>query len=198
MGNYLSEAHGLLNDAFPWSFSMKFTSALSEASVESAWHSSVKAMWDDTTFRALIPATNHFTGTSTSSVDTNWKQLTKTVTNEDIVGTGGAALPYECAMVITWRTVLANKHGHGRWYWPSLTAASLASTGWVFSNSTVVAAVAAAEIMTGGWAGSMTPLLRDRAHNTVQAITVGDIPDGVYVQRRRADKRVPARTLVTV
>lgn len=198
MPNYISEAHGLLNDAFPWSFSMKFTSALSEASVESAWHSSIKAVWQHATFGAFIPATNHFTGTSTSTASATWKQTTKTSTDEDVVGAGGQALPYECAMILTWRTATANKHSHGRWYFPSLTTAALATNGWVFSSTAITDAVAAFEVMTGGWAGNLTPLLLDRKANTTQNIIRGDIPDGVYVQRRRADKRVPSRTTVTV
>jgi len=198
MANYISKAFGLLENSFEWSVGMKFTSALSEASAESAWHSSFKAMWDDLSFNALLPATLHFTGTSTSTADANWHQTTKTQTLEDLVGAGGQALPYECAMVFTWRTVLATKAGHGRWYFPSLTTAALATNGWHFSSGTITTAVAAAEVMTGGWAGSLTPVLRHAATNTTTNITHGDIPDGVYSQRRRADKRVAARTTVTI
>jgi hypothetical protein len=198
VSNYRCEAHGLLDDAFPWSFRMYMVSADSEATVETNWHASVKAMWDDATFIAHIPATTHFTGTSSSTLNASWKQTTKTETNEDLVGTGGAALPFRASLILTWRTALASKKGHGRIYFPGLTVASLATDGYFYSSAATTAAKGAAQAMTGSWAGVLTPVLFHRSTLTSDNIIDGDIPDEVATQRRRADKRVPIRTTFTV
>lgn len=198
MANYLVTAGGLLADAFPWSFRMYMVSADSEATVETNWHASVKAMWDNPTFIALIPATTHFTFTSSSTLDASWKQTTKTTTDEDIVGTGGPALPFSSALILTWRTALASKKGHGRSYLPGLDVASLDTNGYFYKASTTTAAQGAAQAMTGSWAGVLQPVLLHRKTLTTDNIIHGDIPDNVPVQTRRADKRVPIRTSFTV
>jgi hypothetical protein len=198
MANYLCTAGGLLADSFPWSFRMYMVSADSEATVETNWHASVKAMWDEGSFIALIPATTHFTYTSSSTLNGSWKQTTKTTTDEDIVGTGGPALPFSSALILTWRTALASKKGHGRSYLPGLDVASLDTDGYFYKASTITAAVAAAQAMTGSWAGVLTPVILHRSTLTTDNIIKGDVPDNVPVQTRRADKRVPARSTFTV
>jgi hypothetical protein len=198
MANYLCEANGLLDDNFPWSFGMKFVSSLSEASVETTWHASIKGMWDSAGFNALIPATNHFTSTSTSTADGTWHQTTKTTTDEDLVGAGGAALPFRASLIFTWRTAFATKSGHGRWFFPSLTAAALSASGWFYAAGTITAAQTAVEVATAAWSPNLNPLLLNRLALTTTPIIGGDIPDSVATQRRRADKRVPARTSFTV
>lgn len=198
MANYISVANFLLNDSFPASVSMKFISSASESTVESTWHGSVKSAWNSAPWLALQPAGNHFVSTSTSTVDATWHQTTKTTTNEDIAGTGGASLPYQDAFIITWRSALANKKGHGRWYWPCLTSASLAAGGYVWSATCLTDAQTAFNIMLAAWHGVMTPVLLNRKSLTTQNIIHADMPDAVAVQTRRADKRVPARTALTV
>lgn len=196
MANYLCVAGGLLADAFPWSFRMYMSSPDSEATVATNWHASVKAAWDNASFIALIPATTHFTFTSASTLDASWKQTTKTTTDEDIVGTGGAALPFSSALIVTWRTAMANKKGRGRSYWPGLDTASLDTNGYFYKASTTTAAVGAINAMTGSWAGVLTPLVLHRKTLTTDNIIGGDVPDLVAVQTRRADKRVPIRTSI--
>lgn len=197
MANYISQANFLLNDSFPASIGMKFTSADSEASVESIWHASIKDAWNTSAFLAFMPADTHFVSTSTSTATGTWKQSTKTTTNEDIAGGGGASLPYHDCQIITWRTAFANKHGHGRWYWPAPTSAAIASTGYLFSSAYLAAAVTAFNAMLTAWSAALTPVLLDVAALTTAPIIAADIPDGVAVQRRRADKRVEARTSLT-
>jgi hypothetical protein len=198
MANYLCEAHGLLDDAFPWSFRLYMSSADSEATVESTWHGSVKAMWDNAALNAIIPATTHFTGTSSSTLDGTYHQTTKTSTDEDLVGTGGAALPFRAATLLTWRTAFSNKSGRGRSYFPGLDVTSLAADGYYYSSTTTGKVKTAAEVMTADWAGILTPLLLHRESLTTYNIISGDVPDAVATQRRRADKRVPTRTTFTV
>ena len=197
MANYISVANFLLNDAFPASFGMKFISADSEATAESVWHGSVKDAWNSASFLAFMPADTHFVSTSTSTATGTWHQSTKTTTLEDIAGGGGASLPYHDCMTVTWRTAFANKHGHGRWYWPAPTAAALAAGGYVFSAAFLTAAQTALNLMIAAWSGALQPVILDRAALTTLNVIAGDVPDGPTVQNRRADKRVPARTALT-
>jgi hypothetical protein len=198
VANYLCTANFLLNDSFPASVGMKFISSDSEATVESTWHGSVKSAWNSAPFLALMPADTHFISTSTSTASASWKQTTKTTTDEDIPGGGGASLPYHDALIVTWRTNLASKAGHGRWYWPPLTTAAIATGGYVFSATAMTDAQTAFEIMTAAWSGALTPVLLHRKTLTTDNIIKADMPDQVAVQNRRADKRVPGRTTITV
>lgn len=196
MPNYRHVAKGQLNGAWNWSVSLKSISALSEAAAEAAFHAGFKAMWNNAGFKALFPATNHWLSSTTYSVDANWKATTATTTNEDIPGTGTQALPYECCLLITWRTALRNKKGVGRWYLPSATTASLAVAGWSYLPASMTAFGVGAAAMTTSWAGQLQPVILHTATKTTDNIIHADMPDDVTSQRRRAHKRIPTRTTV--
>lgn len=196
MPNYRHIAKGQLNGAFNWTVGMKSISALAEAAAEAAWHAAFKAMWNNAGFKALIPATNHWLSTTTYSVDGSWKATTATTTNEDIAGTGTQALPYECSLLITWRTALKNKRGVGRWYLPAPTTAALAVNGWTYLPASMTAFAAGAAAMTTSWAGSLQPVILHTSTHTTDNIIHADMPDDVASQRRRGHKRIPTRTTV--
>lgn len=196
MPNYHHVAKGQLNASYNWTVGLYSTSTLAEAAAEAAWHAAFKAMWNNAGFKALFPATNHWLSSTTYTMDGNWKSTTSTTTNEDIPGTGTQALPYECALVITWRSALKTRRGVGRWYLPAPTTASLAVAGWTYLPASMTSFAAGATAMTASWAGQLTPVILHRSTKTTDNIVHGDMPDQVYVQRRRAHKRVPARTTV--
>jgi hypothetical protein len=199
VSNYICQANFILGAAFPASVGIKFTSALSEAAAETAFHAGIKAAWNSAGLLALMPTTTSFVSTSTSTATGTWHQQTKTVTNEVIAGTGaGASLPYHDAMVCEFITAFADKHGHGRWYWPPLTAAALAAAGYNWAAATLTAAQTAFNAMFTAWRGNLTPVLLNRTALTTRNITGANISDMVAVQNRRADKRVPARTALAV
>lgn len=196
MPNYHHIARGQMNAAYNWTVGLYSTSNLAEAAAETAWHAAFKAMWNNAGFKALFGATNHWLSTTTYTMDGNWKATTSTVTNEDIPGTGAQVLPYECALVLTWRTALKNRRGVGRWYLPAPTTASLTVNGYTYLAASMTAFAAGATAMTASWAGNLTPVILHRATKTTDNIVHADMPDQVYVQRRRAHKRVPTRTTV--
>lgn len=196
MANYLHQANFLLNDAFPASVRIYSSSSLSESAAETAWHNGFKACWNQASFTALMPATSHFISTSTSTMSAAWKQTTKTVTDEDIPGTGGDALPYETGVLVTWETALATKSGHGRWYLPSPVVTALAADGWYYSAATRTAVAAGINALWAAITPNITPLLLHRRSLTTDPIVHSNTPDNIVIQRRRADKRVPARTSI--
>lgn len=194
MPNYHHVARGQLNGAYNWSVGMYSISALAEAAAEAAWHAAFKAMWNNAGFKALFPATNHWLSSTTYTMNSSWKATTATTTNEDIPGTGTQALPYECALLITFRTAQKNRLGVGRWYLPAPTTASLTVNGWTYLAASMTAFAAGATAMNTSWGGSLTPVILHRKTLTTDNILHADMPDQVYVQRRRAHKRVPTRT----
>lgn len=204
MPNYLLHAGGLLNAAFPWSVRWYATSSGTEATVETAWHSEFKAMWNTAGLNAFIPTLTTFTNTYTSTMNSAWKQTTKTQTLENLPGTGGASLPYHVCEVITWRTAQATKYGRGRWYFPALTTASVATGGYIMSATTVTDVVAAVNVLLAGLIGTVQPVILHRKGTksgpgplTTDNIIAGDFGNNYDTQRRRADKSVEARTSLT-
>lgn len=199
MANYIHTVNFLLAGSFPASIGIKTTSALSEASAESTFHTGVYDAWNSSGLLALMPSTTSITGTETSTATGTWHQSTKTVTLSTVAGgASGASLPYHDSMVVEFVTAFADKSGHGRWYWPPLAAAALASTGYNWSSATLTAAQTAFNAMFSAWGSSLTPVLLNRKALTTRNIINANISDMVGVQNRRADKRVPARTALTV
>lgn len=194
MPNYHHVAKGQMNGAYTWSVGLYTTSSLAEAAAEAAFHAAFKAMWNNAGFKALYPATNHWLSSTTYTMDGGWHATTATTTNEDIPGTGTQALAYECALLLTFRTALKNKHGVGRWYLPTPTTASLTVNGWTYLAASMTAFAAGAAAMNTSWAGSLTPVLLNRKTLTTNNIIHADMPDDVASQRRRGHKRIPART----
>jgi hypothetical protein len=204
MPTYLHSAGGLLNGSFPWSITMVSTSSGTESAAHTAWDSGIVAMFGLTAFLALTPAANELTFTSTSTANSSLHQTTKTQTTHSTFGTGGASLPYQVGEVVTWRSTQATKWGHGRWYLPPLTVASLASTGFVLSSTSVTTIVNAVNAGLAAWVGTLQfqikhtrGTLTGPAVNTLTPISSGDVANKLVIQKRRADKLVPARTALT-
>lgn len=198
MANYLCSANGLLNNAFPWSFRSYVVSGLSEAGAATAWDTGIKAMWNSAGLNALIPANTKLVQTSAATLDATFHQISSTINVDNLVGTGVQALPYETSHVITWRTGGAQKRSHGRWYFPGLAVTSLATSGYILAAATQTSMQTAVNAFLTSIRGSLTLVIFHRKTVTTENVTKGDIPDVINVQRRRADKRVPVRVLLTV
>lgn len=201
---YRCVAGGTLNSSFPWSFSMVMSSSEGESAVETAWHASITDMIGSTGLVALIPADTALTYTYSSTLDSTFHQTTKTQTNATLPGTGGASLPYHVAEVVTWRTSFATRYGRGRWYLPPLTTAAMAAGGYILSSTAQGDIVTAVNAAITAWSGVLNPVLLHRKGTrsgpgplSTDPIVGGDVPNGLDVQRRRADKFTPARTSLT-
>src|SRR5215468_11193633 len=177
MPTYLHVAKGSMNSTFGWSVSMHSLSSAAEAAAEASWHAAFKAFWNAAGVRALYAATNSWLSTVTYTLDGSGHVTTSTTTSEAIAGTGTQSLPYECAILVTWRTAIKGKKGLGRWYLPPPATAALAA-------------------MNTSWGGTLTPVIYHHATHTTDNILHADMPDGVYAQRRRGHKRIPARTTI--
>lgn len=204
MPNYLHVVQGVIAGAFPWSMRIYSTSAATESVAQTNWNSGISAMFNTAAFFAMLPTGTNVTNSYTSTMDSNWKQTTKTSTTLAINGTATQALPYHVSEVITFRTAKATKYGRGRWYLPALATTALATAGGTLSATAVGNIVSAWNTGQGQWRGTLQFVLLHRrgtkggvpALSTDNIIT-GDVPNGLDTQRRRADKFTPTRSALT-
>jgi len=197
MPNYSHVAQGTLQGAYSWSFSWKSVSTATESAAETAWASSVAAMFANVPFASMFSTGVVLTATSTSTMDSNWHQTTKTSTTHSNAGTATQALPHHVCVVVTWLTNLANKSGRGRWYLPAPASASLATAGWTLSATAQNDIVGGVNAFLGSVVATLNPVILHRRGNrsgTIGALTTtpiiaGKVGDAYDTQRRRADKR---------
>lgn len=204
MPNYLLHAGGTLGSVFSWSFRWYAISSSTEATVQSTWHAGVVAMFASSAFNALLPSSVELTETYTSTMNSAWKQTTKTLTTESTAGTATTSLPWHVCEVVTWRTAQATKYGRGRWYLPCLGTGALATGGGKLSATAVSDIVTAVNALLSTVTSTIQPVILHRKGTksgpgalTTDNIVGGDVPDGFDTQRRRGDKYVPARSSLT-
>jgi hypothetical protein len=204
MPNYLHKAGGTLSGGFPWSIGMISTSSATESAAQTAWDAGIVAMWGLSAFNTLMPSGTVLTFTSTSTASAAFKQTTKTTTTHATAGAAAQGMPFQTAMVVTWRTASATKWGRGRWYVPALGTGALATAGYVLSTTAVTDFVNAVNAGLTSWVGTLSFQILHR-HNTLSGpaaltltpIVSGDVANKLVIQRRRADKFVPTRADLT-
>lgn len=204
MTYFLCQASGLMGGSFAWSFRSYMESTATEGTVETTWNGAISAMFNTVAFQDLVASDVTLTQTYSSTMSASWRQTTKTTTDLSIAGTATQSMPYHVSETVTWRTDLATRYGRGRWYLPPMAVGALATDGFYLSAAAVTALTDAVNVAISNWTGTLTPqiLHRNGAKGGVTALSVdpvvsGDVPDGLNTQRRRADKRVPARTALT-
>jgi hypothetical protein len=204
MPNYLHKAGGTLSGGFPWSIGMISSSSATESSAQTAWDTGIVNMWTLSAFNTLMPSGTVLTYTSTSTASAAFKQTTKTTTTHNDAGAAAQGMPFQAAMVTTWRTASATKWGRGRWYVPALGTGALATGGYVLSATALTDFQNAVNAALSAWAGTLNLQILHR-HNTLSGpsaltltpIVAGDVANKLVIQRRRADKYVPTRADLT-
>jgi len=191
---YLHVAKGSLNSAYGWSVSIHSVSSVAEAAAEASFHAAFKTFWNAAGVRPLFAATNSWLTSTTYTLDSTGHVTTSTTTSESIAGTGTQSCPYECAILVTWRSAIKGKKGLGRWYLPAPATAALAVNGWTMLPANMTTLATAIAAMNTSWGGTLTPVLYHHSTHTTDNIIHADMPDGVYSQRRRGHKRIPARS----
>jgi hypothetical protein len=183
---------------------MVSTSTATESAAETNWNAGIVAMWAVSGFLAIVPAGTVLTYTSTSTANASFKQTTKTTTDLNTAGGGTAGLPYQVAEVVTWRSNYATKWGRGRSYLPPVTAAALATAGFVLATASVTAIVDGLNAALAEWAGTLNLQILCRkgtisgpAADTLTPISSADVSNKLVIQKRRADKFVPTRAALT-
>lgn len=205
MANYLHTASGTLG-GFPWSVTAKSVSASNEAAAESAWGGGWAAMWGDAAFKARYGTDAELTETSTSTASATWKQTTVTRTTHALAGTQTQSLPYQTAVVVTLRSALATKYGHGRWFLPAPAVGTLATAGYVMSAAALADFVTGVNAAFAAWHGILTLQVLHRRGTidgtrgalTTDPVISGDIAEKFVIQKRRADKAAITRSAIVI
>lgn len=201
MPNYLHQAGGTLSGGFPWSVHMVSTSSNAEAAAQTVWDTGFLAMWNLAAFNALMPTGTILTYTSTSTASAAFKQTTKTTTTHAAAGANVTGLPFQDAMVVTFRSAQATKWGRARWYLPAFGTSALAVGGYVLAASATATLVTAVNLGLATWVPQLAfqvlhrkATLSGPGANTLTPLTGGDVANKLVIQRRRADKYVPIRS----
>lgn len=206
MAFFLHKAQGVLGSAFEWSFNAVSSATVSEVAAETAWSTGIAALFSFPALNALYAADVELTETSTSTATTTFHQTTKTVTTHAIAGTATQSLPYQVGEIVTLRTALATKYGHGRWFLPPLSVGALATDGFVMSAAAVSAVVGGVNAAFAGFGGVLTLQVLHRrapvgggvAAMTCTPINSGDVSNKFVIQKRRADKFTVTRSAIVV
>jgi hypothetical protein len=157
----------------------------------------VGALWTGNLDGLLTPdvAVDEIT---TASIDqATAGQISRVSAGSSLVGVAtGEMLPYQCAVTVSLTTAMATRAGRGRFYLPPFSASSL-DGGRLASaaQADVVAAVNAMWAALGG-AGLSIQIYSRTAH-TLTAVTGGNVGDVIDTQRRRRNKLLENRSILT-
>lgn len=205
MAFYIHKALGVIG-SFAWSFGAISSSSSTESAAETTWAAGMVALFNNTGFNGLLPNTVTLTETSTSTASSDFKQTTKTSTTHAITGAAtAAALPYQVAEVVTLRSSLATKYGHGRWFLPPLAVTAVASGGYILSSTAVADIVSAVDAAFSAFGSVLTLQVLHRKGSlngaatpfSVSPIISGDVSNKFVIQKRRGDKFTVTRSAIT-
>lgn len=203
MTTFSCRINGLIGASLPWSTGFKCTGSLSEAAASTLFNAQATALWN-----TAVNGLQNFMSADIATTDTRvitldpatFKQTTATTAAMVIAGTdANASLPWDTAHVITLRSALLRKSGHGRMFLPAfaedqivahvLKAATTAKMKIVFDAffANLVAGGLQPVICNGRVLNDGTPAF------TFKTLTTYDISDKPAQQRRRVSKVVPTR-----
>lgn len=123
MTDYYLQLKGLFAGSVGWSIGQHYTSNANEAAVASAWQSAWADAWTNSSYglQTLYPTGTVTTEIIASTLNGTMHELTKTPLALAHAGTNtGDTLPYQEAIVVSWRGLSVRKSGRGRWYLPAL------------------------------------------------------------------------------
>ena len=195
---YRHRAIGTSGTAESWSFTMHSTGNLSVGDANVVWRDSLAAFWTGAANAEFAPAITLATASTTTIDEATDGQISR---DDLVVGVPGTAtaesLPYQCAVVISLLTTLANRHGYGRIYLPA-PAVSAMSGGVLSSGFTAAVAADMQDFFTAMSNGALTVVLRDRVHHVSTTVVSARIGNVVDTQRRRRDKLAETYTPIAV
>lgn len=207
MTNYRGTVNGLIGGTLPWSFRMHMAASLTEGQVSTNFSTSIGTLFTTATngLENFMSADVTVTGTLVSTLSPQMKQTTGTRASLTITGTdASASLPWQTAEVVTWRTTMLQKRGHGRIFLPPFAEDQV--TAHVIKSATVTSMITVFNAfftsMTGAGISFFIYNARTLKDGTAPfstlVVTGYDVSNKPAVQRRRVSKVVPTRSTGTV
>jgi hypothetical protein len=121
--DYYAQMHGQFAGGIPWSTGLHITSNQSESALATTWSNAIQNLWTDGAngIETLYPLTTSLTQVTVATLNATMHEVTKTRIPKSIPGTSTAdTLPYQEAVVISWRGNSVQRRGRGRMYLPAL------------------------------------------------------------------------------
>jgi hypothetical protein len=110
----------------------------------------------------------------------------------------GPPFPADVALVVSLRTVLANRQGRGRFYLPQPAASQATATGRVLADLITDLGASLAAAWTGYNTANDRPVIYSRTSRQITNISSFNIGDLFDTQRRRENKLLEARTVTAM
>jgi hypothetical protein len=202
MANFRCQVFGLLGSTLPWSVHMNFTGSVTEAACETAWKAANEVFWatDATPFLSYCNADVSVTAYQSATMNATWHQTTLT---RDLVSHSGTnvndSLPWDSAVVVTFRSSFRQKTGRARWYLPAVAHSHLTSHVYDNAMTTQIASLMGTLRASMSAAGltqityNSRILVDGTPAFTTHTISGGDVPNKPASQDRRTSKIVPTR-----
>jgi hypothetical protein len=172
------------------------TGAASESSLATTFNTAA-----GTLFTTATDGLENFMSAEVSTLNATMHQTTKTTNGLTITGTdANASLPWSIAEVVTLRSALATKYGHGRIYLPPFAEDQVASHVLLSATLTSMKTVFDQFFTTVTGAGvsffifNKKTLKNGQAPYTKTLLNAFDISNKPARQSRRVSKVVPTRT----
>lgn len=207
MTNFSGRVNGLIGGTLPWSFGFGLTATISEAQVSTSLTSATTALFTTATngLQNFMSTDVTVTGTVVSTLNSTFHQTTATRATLSIAGTdANPSLPWHVAEVVTLRSALATKSGHGRIYLPPFAEDQIAAH--VIKAATVTSMVTVFNtffntLQTAGislYIYNKRPLKDGTPAYTQRTLLTFDVPNKPARQARRVSKVVPTRVAGTI
>jgi hypothetical protein len=203
VANYLLKTSGLIGGSFAWSYAHYAQAATSVGTLNTAFGSAAAALWNDATngIKNFCNADITMTLTETITLDAAFKYQTGEEVTQSVTGVDTHdSLPWSDAIVITTRSGLRKKGGHGRFYLPAFANDQVVSHVLIPATVTKLAAGLATYFEAINTAGATLILQNNKpwkdgtpAH-TVNVLTGFEVVNKPAHQRRRVSKLQPGRT----
>ena len=192
MSNFRLDFKGSLADGAFWSTRLYATGNIAEATAATAAHTAIGDLWSAIT--TYMPTTSTVDSSAAVTLNTSWKNATRTETAETLAGTSAdESMPLRTSAVITWRTAVAAKGKNGRSFLPAAAFNAIdtaASTGNLLAAFQSAVSTGAGDFLTALTSAGLTVILLDRKDFSNVTITSAQCANKFRTQRRRDDKGV--------
>jgi len=121
--DYYLQLKGTFAGGVPWSIGQHYTSNANETTVASTWQSAWADAYTNSSYglQTLYPVATSAQEITVATLNASMHEVSKTVLAAVHPGTSAAdTLPYQEAVVVSWRGISIQRHGRGRWYLPAL------------------------------------------------------------------------------
>jgi len=184
----------------PWSFTLHTTGNTDYITAQGYWHTALVAGWQGTNkLEDIYPTTVEGTLSSTVSIsESTDKQISRDDTVETLPGTiSGNVLPFQVAIVVSLKSIIANRTGMGRFYLPPADV-SMVTAGKLSSTALTNLQTGLNALFSSLNANGLIPVIRNRTAHTSTTITTGRVGNVFDTQRRRRDSVTETYTGITI